>query len=73
LPNSSLQRSVSDVIPVIFISDVEKIKVLMEQQFHTQSNLTIGVLAESLGMPEHRLRLLINMLLHLTQVDFKGV
>jgi len=45
----------------------------MEQQFHTQSNLTIGVLAESLGMPEHRLRLLINMLLHLTQVDFKGV
>jgi AraC-like DNA-binding protein len=60
LPASSLQGPVSDVMPVIFTSDLDKMKGLMQQQFYTQSNLTIGVLAQALGMPEHRLRLLIN-------------
>jgi AraC-like DNA-binding protein len=60
VPNFSPQEAASNSIPVIFISDLEKMKMLMEQQFYTQSNLTIGVFAEALGMPEHRLRLLIN-------------
>jgi AraC-like DNA-binding protein len=60
LPSCSPQETVEQIIPVIFKSDLEKMKVLMKQQFYTQSNLTIGVLADVLGMPEHRLRMLIN-------------
>ena len=67
---SAPQRAASNPMPVIFISDLEKMKMLMEQQFYTQSNLTIGVLAEALGMPEHRLRLLINK--HLGFQNFSG-
>jgi AraC-like DNA-binding protein len=60
LPNSAPQELVNASIPVIFTSDLEKMRRLMAQQFYTQSNLTIGALAEALCMPEHRLRLLIN-------------
>jgi AraC-like DNA-binding protein len=70
LPNSAPQEEVGDSIPVIFISDLDKMKVLMQQQFYTQSNLTIGVLAQTLRMPEHRLRLLINK--HLGYQNFSG-
>lgn len=62
------EAAVSNSMPVIFISDLEKMRMLMQQQFYTQSNLTIGVLAEVLGMPEHRLRLLINK--HLAYQNF---
>jgi AraC-like DNA-binding protein len=64
------EAEVSNSMPVIFISDLEKMKMLMQQQFYTQSNLTIGVLAEALGMPEHRLRLLINK--HLEYQNFSA-
>jgi AraC-like DNA-binding protein len=70
LPTSSLQGAVSDVIPVIFTSDLDKMKGLMQQQFYTQSNLTIGVLAQALCMPEHRLRILINK--HLGYQNFSA-
>jgi AraC-like DNA-binding protein len=60
LPDSAPQGVVNASIPVIFTSDLEKMRMLMAQQFYTQSNLTIGALAEALSMPEHRLRLLIN-------------
>lgn len=60
LPSRAPQETIRDSIPAIFRTDLEKMKLLMEQQFYTQSNLTIGVLAEALDMPEHRLRLLIN-------------
>ena len=60
LPKLSPQETAKVGVPVIFISDLEKMKGLMKQQFYTQSNLTIGVLADALGMPEHRLRMLIN-------------
>ena len=68
LPNSAPQGWVNPSIPAIFSSDLEKMRRLMAQQFYTQSNLTIGALANALGMPEHRLRLLINK--HLEYQNF---
>lgn len=70
LTGSMPQGLDNDSIPDIFASNLEKMKVLMTQQFYTQSNLTIGVLAEALGMHEHRLRLLINK--HLGYQNFSG-
>lgn len=68
LPKSNPISGNSEVVPVIFKADFEKMRMLMEQRFYTQSNLTIGVLAENLRMPEHRLRLLINK--HLKYQNF---
>jgi AraC-like DNA-binding protein len=70
LPSSTSQEAVNTSIPAIFTSDLEKMKMLMTQQFYTQSDLTIDVLAEALGMPQHRLRLLINK--HLGYQNFSA-
>ncbi|MFT2090284.1 helix-turn-helix domain-containing protein [Paraglaciecola sp. 2405UD69-4] len=60
LKETALYESENTLVPIIFRSDIKNLKLLMEQEFYTQSNLTIGVLAKELNMPEHRLRLMIN-------------
>lgn len=68
LPISTPKVTTHSTVPVIFRADLEKLNMLMEPNFYSQSNFTIGVLAEALGMPEHRLRLLINK--HLSHQNF---
>jgi AraC-like DNA-binding protein len=60
LPDNESKETDNPAVPKSFQSPLERMQSLMEQQFYTQSDLTIGVLAQELKMPEHRLRLLIN-------------
>ncbi|MGS2719719.1 helix-turn-helix domain-containing protein [Paraglaciecola aestuariivivens] len=60
----------SNAVPATFSAELAKVNELMEAQFFAQSNLTIGVLAKTIDIPEHRLRVLINK--HLGFQNFSG-
>lgn len=55
-----LKKEGDETVPLKFKSLFSKLNKLIEQHFYTESNLTIGVLANKLNEPEHRVRLLIN-------------
>jgi AraC-like DNA-binding protein len=57
-------------IPLIFRSDVVRMRGLMQQGYYKESNLTVSALADKMKMPEHRLRQLINQ--HLGYQNFSA-
>lgn len=60
-PPASMPSPAAETVPAPDPKQVAALEALMAvERVYRESNLTIGVLAERMGMPEHRLRRLIN-------------